>query len=124
MVISMNNPSPKKQDVFIKAQNEWKTVKSLDKGIIECKIDGYLKAPLQPIQYAFFLFIPSLTNQSITANEASFLPVSMIELEELPLNATAQRSSLKKQNIAEDRLDELNSLLNVACNPERRHDFL
>ncbi|CAG8697123.1 5586_t:CDS:1, partial [Cetraspora pellucida] len=89
--ISMNNPSSKKQDVFIKVQNEWKTVKSLDKGIIECKIDGYLKAPLQPIQYASFPSTLSLTNQSITADEASSLPVSTIKLEELPPNATAQR---------------------------------
>ncbi|CAG8733058.1 22537_t:CDS:2, partial [Cetraspora pellucida] len=72
-----------------------KTVKSLDKGIIECKIDSYLKAPLQPIQYASFPSTPSSTNQSITADEASSLS-----------------------------LDELNLLLNVTCNSERRHDFL
>ncbi|CAG8636016.1 20687_t:CDS:1, partial [Cetraspora pellucida] len=101
-----------------------KTVKSLDKGIIEYKIDGYLKAPLQPIQYVSFLSILSSTNQFITADEASSLPVSIIELEELPPNITVQRSSLKKQNIAKDWLDELNLLLNIAYNPERRHDFL
>ncbi|CAG8540373.1 3144_t:CDS:2, partial [Cetraspora pellucida] len=36
-------------------------------------INGYLKAPLQPIQYASFPSIPSSTNQSIIADEASSL---------------------------------------------------
>ncbi|CAG8763571.1 24730_t:CDS:2, partial [Cetraspora pellucida] len=48
----------------------------------------------------------------------------MIELEELLSNATAQRSLLKKQNIAKDQLDELNSLLNITYNPERRNMLL
>ncbi|CAG8498792.1 1853_t:CDS:2 [Scutellospora calospora] len=104
--------------------NAYKTVKSLDKGIIEYKIDGYLKALLQPIQYVSFLSILSLTNQSIIADKASSLSVLMIELEEMPPNTTAQRCSLKKQNIAKDQLDELNLLLNIIHNPKRRSDFL
>src|SRR5260363_362973 len=69
MAVSMRNPSPKKQDIFTKAQEEWKVVKNLDKTIIENQINNYLQTPLQLLPYLSL----SSTSHSARLNETSSL---------------------------------------------------
>ncbi|CAG8748670.1 7807_t:CDS:2 [Cetraspora pellucida] len=78
----MGTSSPKKQNIFIKAQEEWKTIRNLNEETIQNKINNYLQTPLRLIQYT------------------SFTPTLVISNE------------ITKQECAEKQLNELNELYN------------
>ncbi|CAG8641988.1 30528_t:CDS:2 [Gigaspora margarita] len=137
----MRNLFSKKQDIFTKAQEEWKVIRNLDKTIIENQINNYLQTSLQPLSYlslsstshlaglnktsSLSSMLPSAISNSI--NSSSFISHSVISSKEtktLYYNATAQKNSLAKQKDAEERLEKLKLLYNVVCDPKRYHDFL
>ncbi|RIB11823.1 hypothetical protein C2G38_2202443 [Gigaspora rosea] len=80
LAVSIRTPSFKKQDIFIKAQEEWKDIRTISN--------------------------ETSSSSSVPFISSS----STIKSEKLPYNATAQKSSIDKQRHAEDQLCELNEL--------------
>src|SRR5437764_740911 len=80
IMVSTRNPFPKTRNVFLQAQEEWKTIKNLNKKNIEQKINDYLQTPLQPAQYTSFSSTSHTTNQPmISTNSNSDLFTTSIE---------------------------------------------
>ncbi|CAG8805213.1 6126_t:CDS:2, partial [Cetraspora pellucida] len=133
LAISIGTPSSKKQDIFIKAQEGWKTIRNLNEETIQNKINNYLQTPLKPIQYTSFMPTLVISNK-ITKQECIEKQLNKLnELQKLKKHAAAQvKSQAKKREALKTRreairYDSLGHPFFLLLNPdlpEQMHSYI